>query len=66
MGINTIDLVHHIMDIYGKVIEMELKDNQKKFDEQLDTNIPIEFFWKELTTESSINMMGSIHTQRFR
>ena len=46
MGVKTVDLVQHIVDIYGKIMELDLKKNQKIFDEALDTTIPIEkYFW---------------------
>ena len=41
MGFKTIDLVHQIMDRYGKITETDLKENHKRFDEALDTTIAI-------------------------
>ena len=37
MGVNTTYLINHLMDRYGKIIETDLQDNQKRFDEALDT-----------------------------
>ena len=42
MAVKTIDLVHHLVDRYGEMIEKDLKENQKIFDEELDTTIPID------------------------
>ena len=42
MVFKIIDLVHHIMDIYGENTETYLNDNQKRFDKLLDTTMPIE------------------------
>ena len=41
MGVRKIDLLHHIMDRSGGIIEIDLKENQEIFDEELDTTIPI-------------------------
>ena len=46
MGVNTIDLVHHLADRYGKIIKMDLKENQKRFDESLYTIMPIEKYFE--------------------
>ena len=40
MGVKMIDLAHHLMDRYVKSTETDLKENQKIFDEELDTNMP--------------------------
>ena len=37
-----IDLVQHLIDKQRKVIETYLKDNQKIFDEALNTTMPID------------------------
>ena len=42
MAVKTIDLVHHLMDRYGEMIEKDLKENQNIFDEELDNTIPID------------------------
>ena len=42
MGVKTIDLVHHIMDRYGKTTETVLKKYQKIFDKALDTTMLID------------------------
>ena len=42
MVVKEIDLVHHIIDRYGKITETDRKENQKIFDEALDTNMPID------------------------
>ena len=41
MRVKAIDLIHHLIDIYGKSTETDLKDNQKRFYEALNakTNI---------------------------
>ena len=41
MGVKTIYLVQHIIGRYGRIIETDLKENLKRFDETLDTTIPI-------------------------
>ena len=40
MVLKMIDLVHHLMDRYGKIVETNLKENRKRLNETLDTNIP--------------------------
>ena len=45
MGVKKIDLVHHTMDIYGKFIDTELNENQKRFDKALDTTTPIDKYY---------------------
>ena len=47
-GFKTIDLFHHIMYIYGKITETDLKENQKRFDEALDTTMPIEKYFQQI------------------
>ena len=42
MGVNTVDIVHHIMDICGKITETDLKKNHNIFDESLYITIPID------------------------
>ena len=64
MGVKTINLVHHLMDIHGEITEKYLKENQKWFDEALDTTMPI--FLNELMTATSVHMVEKSHTQRFR
>ena len=66
MGINTIDLFHHLMDRYGKTREKDLKESKNIFDEALVTTMPIETKLKELMTESSMQMMEIIPTQPIR
>ena len=46
MGVKTIDLVHHIMDGYGRIIETELKENNKIFDEALNTTTLIDKYFE--------------------
>ena len=46
MGFKTIDLFHHLMYIDGKITEMELKENQKIFDEELETTMPIDKYFE--------------------
>ena len=41
--VKSFDLIRHLMNKYGKFIETDLKENQKIFDEALDTMMPI---WK--------------------
>ena len=41
MGVNVFDMVRHLMDIQGKFIEKNMKENQKIFDGALDTTILI-------------------------
>ena len=48
MGVNTIDLVHHLLDRYGKITETDLKENQKIFYEALDTTMPIEKYFDQI------------------
>ena len=40
--VNMIDLVHHLMDRYGKIIEIDLKENQKRFNGAFYTTMPID------------------------
>ena len=40
--VNMIDLVHHLIDRYGKIIEMDLKENQKRFNGAFYTTMPID------------------------
>ena len=47
-GVKTIDLVHHLMDIYGKITETDLNNNQKKFDEALETAMPIGKYFEQI------------------
>ena len=42
MGVKAVYLVHYIMEWYGITTETDLKDNHKRFDEALDTTMPIE------------------------
>ena len=44
--VNTIYLSLHLIDRYGKIKEMDLKDNQKRFNEALNTIIPIEKYFE--------------------
>ena len=46
MGIKTINMVHHLMERYGKIIETGLKENQKRFDETLYNSIPIDKYFE--------------------
>ena len=48
MGVKTIDMVCHLMNRYGKVTEMDLKENHKRFDEALDNTIPIDKYFKQI------------------
>ena len=48
MRFNTVNLVHHIMYRYEKIIESDLKENQKRFDETLDTTIPIDKYFEQI------------------
>ena len=41
MRVKMIDLLHHLMDRYGKITETYLKENHKILDEALDTTMPI-------------------------
>ena len=66
MGVNTIDLVHYLMDRYGNIIETDVKENQKRFYEALETIIPIDKYFEKLMTESSMYMVTNIHKQRPR
>ena len=46
MEVNKIDLVHHLMIRYGEITEMDLKENQKIFDESLDTTMPFDKYFE--------------------
>ena len=63
MGVKTIDLVHHIMGRYGKIKETDINDNQNRFDEAFDTNMPIDKYFNKLMNASSMQMMEISHTQ---
>ena len=42
----TIDLVNNLMDRYGESIRTDLKENQKIFDYELYTNMPIDKYFE--------------------
>ena len=48
MGFKTINLVHHRMERYGKVIETDRKENQTIFYETLDTTMPIHKYFERI------------------
>ena len=48
MGVNTIDLVHHLMDRYGKIIETDIQENQERLDKSLDTTMPTEKYFEQI------------------
>ena len=48
MGVKTIYLVQHIIGRYGRIIETDLKENLKRFDETLDTTIPIGKYFEQI------------------
>ena len=48
MEVNKIDMVHHLMDRYAKIIKMDLKENQKIFDDTLDTTISIGKYFEHI------------------
>ena len=48
MVVKSIDLIHHLMDRYRKIIEMYLKENQRIFDETLGTTIPISKYFESI------------------
>ena len=41
MGVMKFDIVHHLMDRYERITQMDLKYNHNIFDEALDTTIII-------------------------
>ena len=45
MGINVIYLIHHLINRYGKTTETDLKEKQRRFEESLDTTVPIEKYF---------------------
>ena len=61
-----IDLVCHLMDIYEKITETDLKENHERFGEALDTTTTIGKYFEKLMNVSSMQMMSSSHTQRLR
>ena len=44
LGINAVNMIHHLMNRYGKNAGTDLKENQKWFYEALETIIPIYIF----------------------
>ena len=48
MGVKTIYLVQHLMGRYGRMTETDLKENLKRFDEALDTAIPIGKYFEQI------------------
>ena len=46
--VKTIYLVRHIMDRYGEISETDLKENQKIFDEALDTITLIDKYFERI------------------
>ena len=41
MGFKTIDIVHHKLDRYGRIVETNIKENQRIFDDALYTTMII-------------------------
>ena len=41
-----IDLFHHLMDIYRKITETDLRENQKTFDEALNATMPVDKYFE--------------------
>ena len=48
MVVKTIDLFHYIMDRYGEIIEIDPKENHKRFDDVLDTTMPIDQYFERI------------------
>ena len=46
MGVNKVDLFRYLMDRYGKITEIDLKENQNIFNEAFDTTITIEKYFE--------------------
>ena len=46
VGVKMIDLFHHLMDIYRKITETDLRENQKTFDEALNATMPVDKYLK--------------------
>ena len=48
MGVGAIYLIHHIVNIYRKITETDLKENQKRFDQVLETTMLIYKYFERI------------------
>jgi len=48
MGVTTRDLIYHLMDSYAKIITADLRENEIRMKEPIDTGLPIEKYFERV------------------